>query len=54
MAVRQSERRAEGAQRGSSAHRNGEEAAAGVPSPPPGDYTGHYRIGSKVTHGATM
>lgn len=46
--------RAEGAQWGGQAHRTRVGVAVGVPSPPPGDYTGHDRTGSKVTHGATM
>lgn len=45
--------RAKGARWGGWAHRTGVGVAAGVPSPPPGDYTWHDRTGSKVTHGAT-
>lgn len=44
--------RAGGAPWGGGARRTGVGVAAGVPSPPPGDYTGHDRTGSKVTHGA--
>ena len=44
---------AEGARWGGWARRTGVRVAVGVPSPPPGDYTGHDRTESKVTHGAT-
>ncbi len=46
--------RAEGARWGGWARRTRVGVAVGEPSPPPGDYTGHDRTGSKVTHGATM
>ena len=44
--------RARGALGGGWARRTGVEAAVGVPSPPPGDYTRHDWTRRKVTHGA--
>lgn len=46
--------RPEGARWGGWARKTGVGAAAGAQSPPPGDYTGHYRTWSWATHGATV
>lgn len=44
--------RAKGARWGSWAHKTGVGVVLGVPNPPPGDYTGRYRTGSRVANSA--
>lgn len=44
--------RAKGVRWGSWAHKTGVGVVLGVPNPPPGDYTGRYRTGSRVANSA--